>query len=342
MDSFEYAKPSSVKEAIGLLGSHWDQASVFAGGTDLLSLLKDDIEDTKRLVNIKGIADLNRIHESAAGVHIGTAVTMEELLSNRMIRDQFPAIIDAAEGIRSPQLHNMSTVGGWLCQRPRCWYYRNGFGLLGLDKSGQSLVTQGDNRYHAIFGNSGPAKFISPSSLGPVLVALDGKIRIEGPNGARTIAADDFFVIPQKQDEREHALAPNEIVTEITIPAASRGMRNAMYEVRQKEGLDWPLTTAAVALRMRGNTVENARIVLGHVAPKPWPAEDAGKWLAGKTINEENAAKAADAAVQGATPLSRNGYKVQLARVSVKRALLAAVGQHAAGSLPAVAGKGGA
>lgn len=324
MQPFEYAKPASVKEAVALLGSDWQQASVFAGGTDLLSLLKDDIEDTKRLVNIKGIAALNYIHESAAGLHVGTAVTMEELASNRMIREQFPIITDAADGIGSPQLHNMSTVGGWLCQRPRCWYYRNGFGLLALDKNGQSLVTQGDNRYHAIFGNSGPAKFVSPSSLGPALVALDAKVRIEEPHGAREISVERFFVIPQKPGEREHALAPNEIVTEIVIPAASRGMRGAMYEVRQKEGMDWPLALAAVALRMRGNTVESARIVLGQVAPKPWSAGDAGKWLSGKAINEETAAKAGDAATHGATPLSRNGYKVQLVRVSVKRALLAA------------------
>lgn len=330
MDAFEYAKPSNVKEAIGLLGSGWEQASVFAGGTDLLSLLKDNVEETKRLVNVKGIAGLNRIHETSAGVHVGAAVTMEELISSRMIRGQFPVIIDAAEGIRSPQLHNMITVGGWLCQRPRCWYYRNGFGLLALDKNGNSLVAQGDNRYHAIFGNSGPAKFISPTSFGPALVALDGNIRIEGPGGAREIAAEKFFVIPEKQGEREHALAPNEIVTEITIPAASRGMRSAMYDVRQKEGLDWPLTTAAVALRMRGDTVETARIVLGHVAPKPWPAENASKWLAGKAINDENAAKAGDAAAQGATPLSRNGYKVQLVRVAVKRALLAAAAKREA------------
>jgi len=325
MDAFEYASPATVKEAIALLGSDWEDASVFGGGTDLISLLKDDVVETKRLVNIKKVGALHAIQNVNGGMRIGAAVTVEQLISASDVRKNFPAIVDAAEGIRSPQLHNMSTVGGWLCQRPRCWYYRNGFGLLALDKNGQSLVAQGDNRYHAIFGNSGPAKFISPSSFGPVLIALGGEIRIEGPKGARNVAAGDFFVIPQKQGEREHAIAPNEIVTEITIPAASRGMCNALYEVRPKEGLDWPITTAAVALRMRGDTVESARIVLGHVAPKPWPAEDAAKWLAGKTINEENAAKAGDAAVQGATPLSRNAYKVQLARVSVKRALLAAV-----------------
>lgn len=330
MDAFEYASPSTVKEAISLLGSDWESASVFGGGTDLISLLKDDVEETKRLVNIKRIGALHAIQNVNGGLRIGAAVTIEQLLSASDVRRDFPSIPDAAEGIRSPQLHNMSTVGGWICQRPRCWYYRNGFGLLALDANGKSLVEQGDNRYHAIFGNSGPAKFISPSSLGPVLLALDGKIHIEGPNGPREIAARDFFVTPQKQGDRELALAPNEIVTEITIPAASRGMRHGWYEVRPKEGLDWPLTSAAVALKMRGDTVESARIVMGHVAPTPWPADDAAKWLEGKTINEENAAKAGDAAVKGATPLSRNAYKVQLARVAVKRALLAAVGSRSA------------
>ncbi len=325
MDAFEYASPSTVKEAISLLGSDWEDASVFGGGTDLISLLKDDIVGTKRLVNIKKVRELHAIRNDNGALRIGAAVTLHQLLSESDVRKDYPVITGAAEGIGSPQIHNMATVGGWICQRPRCWYYRNGFGLLALDKSGNSLVAQGDNRYHAIFGNSGPAKFVSPSSFGPALVALDGKIHIEGPRGARDIAADQFFVIPQKQGEREHALAPNEIVTEVTIPAASRGMRNAMYEVRQKEGLEWPFVLAAVALRMRGNTVESARIVLGQVAPKPWPADEASKWLEGKTINEENAAKAGDAAAHGATPLSRNGYKVQLVRVSVKRALLAAV-----------------
>jgi xanthine dehydrogenase YagS FAD-binding subunit len=329
MDAFEYASPTTLKDAIALLGSDWEDASVFAGGTDLLSLLKDDIEETKRLVNIKHVGQLHAVQNVNGGLRLGAAVTIEQLLSASDVRKNFPAITDAAEGIRSPQLRNMGTVAGELCQRPRCWYYRNGFGLLALDDKGQSLVSNGDNRYHAIFGNSGPAKFVSPSSLGPALVALDAQLHIEGPSGGRDVSAAEFFLIPQKPDEREHALKPNEIVTEITVPGSSHGMRSATYEVRQKEGMDWPLAAAAVALKMNGNTVEHARVVLGHVAPKPWPAEDAGKWLEDKTINEENAEKAGDAAVHGATPLRGNGYKVQLARVAVKRALLAAVGQRA-------------
>jgi xanthine dehydrogenase YagS FAD-binding subunit len=330
MDAFEYVSPTSLGEAIGFLSSDRKNPSVFAGGTDLLSLLKDDIEETERLVNIKRIGQLHSIRNENGGLRIGAVVTIEQLLSASDVRKNFPAITDAAEGIRSPQLRNMGTVVGELCQRPRCWYYRNGFGLLALDANGNSLVAQGDNRYHAIFGNSGPAKFVSPSSLGPALVALDAQLHIEGPNGGRDVSAADFFVIPQKPDEREHAIKPNEIVTEIIVPGSSHGMRSATYEVRHKEGMDWPFATAAVALKMSGNTVQSARVVLGHVAPKPWPAEDAAKSLEGKTINEDTAAKAGDAAVQGATPLSRNGYKVQLARVAVKRALLAAVGQRSA------------
>lgn len=326
MEAFEYASPSSVKEALALLGANFEDASLYGGGTDLLSLLKDNVEDTKRLVNIKKIGALHAIQNENGGLRVGAAVTLEQLISASDVREHFRAITDAAENISSPQIHNMATIGGWICQRPRCWYYRNGFGLLALDKDGQSLVAQGDNRYHAIFGNSGPAKFISPSSLGPALAVLDGRIHIEGSNGAREVSVAEFFVAPQKEGEREHALGPREIVTAISVPAASRGMKSAMYEVRQKEGMDWPLTSAAVALQMRGDTVESARIVLGHVAPKPWPAEEAAKSLEGKTITEATAAKAGELAVQGATPLSRNAYKVQLARVTVKRALLRAAG----------------
>src|SRR5579875_16077 len=326
MEAFEYASPSTVKEALALLGANFEDASLYGGGTDMLSLLKDNVEETRRLVSIKRIGALHAIQNEHGGLRIGAAVHLDQLISSSDIREHFRAIAEGADHISSPQIHNMATVGGWLCQRPRCWYYRNGFGLLALDKDGHSLVARGDNRYHAIFGNSWPAKFISPTSLGPALAALDGRIHIEGPDGARVATVEEFFVIPQKEGEREHALGPHEIVTAISIPASSRGMKSAMYEVRQKEGMDWPLTSAAVALRMRGAAVESARIVLGHVAPKPWPAAEASQWLAGKTLNEESAAKAGDLAVQGATPLSRNGYKVQLARVTVKRALLSAAG----------------
>jgi xanthine dehydrogenase YagS FAD-binding subunit len=218
----------------------------------------------------------------------------------------------------------MGTVGGDLCQRPRCWYYRAGFGLLARDESGRSLVVEGDNRYHAILGNSGPAYFVNPSSLAPPLIALRASMKIFGPKGERQIELENFFRIPQSEDEREYDLAPNEILTDILVPPPS-GIKSATYEVRQREALDWPLVTASVALRLSGRRVESARIVLGHVAPIPWRSKEAEQAITGKEITEETAQSAGEAAVRKARSLGRNGYKIQLARTAVKRALLAAV-----------------
>jgi xanthine dehydrogenase YagS FAD-binding subunit len=323
MQAFEYANPASIQEAVSLLGSRWGEADVLAGGTDQISLMKEYLCTPTRLVNIKNIKELGGIRRSGAMLRIGATVTMEELMENAEVRKAFPSLHQAAAGITSPQIRNMGTVGGDLCQRPRCWYYRAGFGLLAM-KDGKSLVPDGENKYHAILGNSGPAYFVSASSLGPALVALEAKIKLVSASGSREVSAEKFFVTPQNGNSREIALLPNELLTEIQIPLATR---NATYEVRQKEALDWPLATASVALKMKGSTVASARVVLGHVAPTPWTAKQAEQALAGKAITPEAADAAAKAAVSGATPLSQNGYKVQLARVAVKRALMEARGK---------------
>jgi xanthine dehydrogenase YagS FAD-binding subunit len=223
----------------------------------------------------------------------------------------------------------MGTVGGELLQRPRCWYYRNGYGLL-AQYEGKSLVPDGDNRYHAILGNGGPAYFVSPSSLAPILMALGAKVKLFGPSGERELALDKFFVTPESEGEREHAIRPDEVLTEILVPA-HRNASMAVYEVREKEALDWPLAAAAAVLHLEGGKVAGARVVLGHVAPVPWPSPEAEEALLGKAVSEETAYAAGQAAVAKATPLSMNGYKVQLARVAVKRAILKAAqgGAHA-------------
>ena len=324
MQAFEYANPTTLQEALGLLSTKWGEADVLAGGTDQISLMKEYLATPKRVVNIKNIKELGGITISKTGLRIGATVTLDELLENAEIRKNIPVLTTAARGVSSPQLRNMGTVGGDLCQRPRCWYYRRGFGLLAKDANGASLVPNGDNRYHAILGNKGPAYFVSASSLGPALIALNAKVKLVSPSGSREVAVEKFFVTPQNDGAREIALLPNEILTEITILHQGVNFNSATYEVRQKEALDWPLVAASVALKMKGNTVDSARIVLGHVAPTPWVATQAGQWLAGKAITEESAGEAAKAALEGATPLSENGYKVQLARVAVKRALLEA------------------
>ena len=324
MRAFEYASPTTKEQAVELLGRNFRNAEILAGGTDLLSLMKDDIVTPKTLVNIKGISELDGITFTRLGsLRIGALVTIQELLDSSSVKVNYPAIADAAAGITSPQIRSMGTVGGDLCQRPRCWYYRAGYGLLAKDESGASLVTTGDNRYHAILGNGGPAYFVNPSSLAPALIALGATARIFGPKGAREVPLEKFFLTPQSEDEREYDLKPNELLTEIVIPAAG-GARSATYEVRQKEALDWPLAAASVVLRMSGKQVKSARVVLGHVAPVPWPSPEAEQTLAGKAITAEVAEAAGAAAVQSAKHLGGNRYKIQLARVAVKRAILEA------------------
>ncbi|HST22927.1 MAG TPA: FAD binding domain-containing protein [Blastocatellia bacterium] len=191
-------------------------------------------------------------------------------------------------------------------------------------KKGEPLVPTGENRYHAILGNNGPAYFVSPSTLAPVFVALGATLRIFGPGGKRDVPIDKFFRIPQTDGEREHDLKPGEIVTEILIPPMTGGAKGAMYEIRQKEAMDWPLAFASVVLKMNGDKVATARVVMGHVAPVPWRSTEAEAALVGKAITEETAKAAGDAAVSKAKALSDNGYKIQLARVAVKRAILEA------------------
>jgi xanthine dehydrogenase YagS FAD-binding subunit len=330
MQAFEYASPKTRQEAVKLLASRWGETEVLAGGTDLVSAMKDRVTTPKRLVSLQQVAGLGGAEFSArSGLRLGAMLTLRELMDHRDVQRHYPALVEVAEGIRSEQLRHMGTVGGELLQRPRCWYYRNGYGLLAQFK-GKSLVPGGDNRYHAILGNAGPAYFVSPSSLAPILIALGAKVKLFGPAGEREIPLGKFFVTPAREGEREHAIRPDEVLTEILVPA-HRNASMAVYEVRQKEGLDWPLAAAAVVLHLEGGRVQGARVVLGHVAPVPWPSPEAEETLRGKRVSDATADAAGQAAVAKATPLSMNGYKVQLARVAVKRAILKAAqgGAHA-------------
>jgi len=323
MEAFEYASPKSVQDAVRLLGSSWGGTEILAGGTDLISAIKDRVALPKRVVSLKNVKSLDQARATSTGLRLGALVTIRQLLDLKEAEQQYPGLVQAADGIRGEQMRHMGTVGGELLQRPRDWYFRNGYGLL-AQHEGKSLVPDGQNYYSAILGNSGPAYFVNPSMLAPILIALDAKVTLHGPNGQREVELSKFYTTPKSEDEREYAIKPDEILTEITVPA-SRGAKTATYEIREKEGLDWPLVAAAVALEMDGNTVKRARVVLGHVAPVPWPSPEAEQALQGKTLSEEVADAAGKAAVSKATPLSQNGYKVQLTRVAVKRALMRAV-----------------
>ncbi len=320
MQAFEYASPATREEAIKLLDSNWGNTEVLAGGTDLVSLMKDFISTPKRVVSLQKVKGLGGIEfKSGQELRIGAMATVQELIDVAGLRAEYPGIVEAAEGVTSPQIRALGTVGGDLLQRPRCWYYRTGYGLLARD-NGRALVPEGDNRYHAILANSGPAYFVNPSSLAPILIALGARVKLFGPDGEREVPLDKFFATPTTDQEREYVLKPSEILTEVRVPHHGKA-RSAVYEVRQREALDWPLAAAAVVLHMDGGNVSGARVVLGHVAPKPWRAEAAEKALAGKKVTPELAEEAAKAATEGATPLSENAYKLRLVRTAVQRAL---------------------
>ena len=315
MRAFEYTSPRTTDEAVRMLAA--DGAAAIAGGTDLLSLMKDGAASPSRLVNLKGIPGLSGIRTSDTGLEIGATTRLGDLVEHHRLVSAFPAVAQAVMGVASRQILSMRTVGGDLCARPRCWYFRAGFGLVPMHE-GESMARKGDNRYHAILGNAGPAVFVNPSSLAPPLIALGASAAIEGPDGTRNIALEDLYRTPASSDESEFTLGNGEILVSVTIPSGAA--RNACYEVRNRKGMDWPLAAASVAVSDQG-----ARVVLGHVAPVPWVSSAAAEALAGD-LSEAGAAAAGDAAVQDASALSGNGYKIQLTRVAVRRAALAAMG----------------
>ncbi len=326
MRAFAHASPTNAEQVIQLLGEHAGKAALLAGGTDLLSLMKDEVVNPEVVVSLRKVEGLAGISRQDGAIRIGAMTTLEQLLADERLGSDYPGLVQAARGIHGPQIRSQGTVGGELCQRPRCWYFRGGHGLLARH-GGSSMVRAGDNRYHAILGNGGDALFVNPSSLAPVLIALGARLEIRGADGERELPLGEFYRSPSADGEREYQLAGDELLVAVRLPAAA-GVNSATYEVRQREVLDWPLAAAAVALRMEGERVDRAVAVLGHVAPVPWPSPEAAQALEGKTITEQTAREAAQAALSAAQPLSRNAYKVRLAEVALKRAFLRAAGKE--------------
>jgi len=320
---FAYVNAANEKEAVAALGTERGKFLPMAGGMDLLALMKDYIAQPDRLVNVKNL-DKAIAKSADGGLRIGAAVTIEDLANHAEAARMYPALVQAAAEVGTPQIRNVGTVGGNLNQRPRCWYYRNEE-FECLKKGGsRCFAVDGENQYHAIFGG-GPCHIIHPSSLAVPAVAFGAKFRVVGPAGEREIAADQFFVTPDKNMFGETVLQPNELLTHMILPPP-RAARSATYEVRYKQSHDWPLASATVVLDMGGATVRSARVVMGAVAPIPWRSQAAEGALAGKTVTEQTAMAAADAAIQGAKAMTQNAYKIQIARTAVKRAIMKAAG----------------
>jgi xanthine dehydrogenase YagS FAD-binding subunit len=325
MNAFEYSAPTTVNDAVALLAAK-PGSEALGGGTELINRLKDYVSSPPRVVALRGIAPLREAAPGDHNISIGAGVTLSEILANEVIKNHLPALWQATLEVGTPQIRNMATLGGNLLQRPRCWYYRSGFGLLPV-KDGKNLLREGDNRFASIFMTDGDALYVCPSSLAAPLIALGATATIAGQGAERTVPVAELFQVPKGNDQSELTLKPGELLTRIVV-SAPKGS-NASYEVRHKQCHDWPLAQVSVALEGgKGAPVSKATIVLGAVAPIPLVCKPAAAAIQGKEVTMETAEAAAKAAVASAKPLSGNAYKVTLCQTAVKRALLAAVGNR--------------
>ena len=316
--TFAYVRAGSLGDALKQLEG--TGARVHAGGTDLLGCLRDGVFTADKVVSIGGLGDLRGIAATAdGGLRLGALTTVAEVAADPAIREKYTALAQAAAVVASPQLRNQGTIGGNLCQRPRCWYFRGDYACA---RKGGDLcyAMQGQNQYHAIFGGS-VCWIVHPSDTAPALVALGAKARTAGPKGVRTIDLEKFFVLPEADVRRENVLEPGEVLTEVLLPPADAGLKSSYRKVRARGSWDFAMAGIALALVMKGDKVDRARVVLSGVAPIPWRASGAEKAVIGQRLDGKTIARAADAAVAGAQPLEHNGYKVALVRGVVEEAL---------------------
>jgi xanthine dehydrogenase YagS FAD-binding subunit len=321
MNRFEVARATGLAEALDLLAEK--PGGVFkAGGIDLLDHLKAYLVGPPRLVDLKAIPGLNALVVGADGsLRIGPLMTLAQVAAHPAIRSSHAALAQACGEAASPQIRNVATIGGNILQRPRCWYYRLE-AYRCLKKGGDiCFAAGGENRYHTILGG-GPCNAPHPSNAAVALAALGASLILEGEKGQRTVPAEQFFTLPGVDPQRENAQGPGEILTEISLPPAP-AVRSTYASIQERAAFDWPLVSAAVALRAEAGIVREARIVLGAVAPTPWRVPAAERVLVGRRLDEPALEAAAQAALAGAQPLSDNGYKLELARVLLRRTLAA-------------------
>lgn len=325
MKDFKHFNAYTIDEAVALLGRYGEHACVIAGGTDLLGKMKDSVLPSypEALVNLKTIPGLSYIEESGGMLRIGALTLLCEIAQNEIIRARYYALAEAAGRTASPHIRNMGTIAGNICQDIRCWYYRNQnnrFSCL-RKKGGRCYAIKGDNRYHSIFGGSvsGGCFAVHPSDTAPALIALNARIKTT----SRTIDSGDFFEV---KPVKTTVLKPDEIVTEIQVPAPPAGTQSSFIKFALRKSIDFPIVNCAVRITKYGDIVSESRICLNAVHVIPYRAIEAERTIAGKKIDEALAEEAGKAAVAAARPLEHNKYMVAVARTLVKRALQACAG----------------
>ena len=324
MEKFSYINATSLEQVTSLLSdSGWGEVMLIAGGTDILAELKEYVETPKTLINLKTLPGMDSITADASGLKIGALTTIDDIARHPTIQHHYTVLAQAAVSVATPQIRNVGTLGGNLCQRPRCWYYRDET-INCLKKGGDvCYAVDGLSKYHAILGGD-PVYIVHPSDLAPALIALGASVKIVGPEGEKTMSLEEFFTLPATNPFRENVLEPNEIVVEVTVPQAKPNTKSFYLKAREKGAPDFALASVAGVFEMDGNTCKTASVVLGGVAPAPWRSKEAEAALTGKMIDESVSQKAGADAVQDAQPLNDNVYKVTLTQNLISRAAMMA------------------
>lgn len=320
LPAFTHTRAASVADAVRRLAA--PGAKPHAGGTDLLGCLRDGVFTAKTVVSLSGLKELGGIAPlPGGGLRIGALATHREIAAHKVVLESYRALAHASASVGSPQLRNQGTIGGNLCQRPRCWYFRGEFHCL--RKGGETCYAMsGENENHAILGGD-RCVMVHPSDTAAALLALGARVRIAGPGGSRVVPLDGFFVGPAKVVTRENILEKNELVTEVLLPPAEPGLRSLYRKVRGRGAWDFALAGVALALGMKDGRVERARVAFSGVAPVPWRSEPVEQVLVGKALTTAVAAEAAEAGVKGAVALEKNGYKIPLLQGVITESLLA-------------------
>lgn len=326
MKAFAYYNAKDLDDAVAVLSNGGGQSKALAGGTDLLGEIKNRYLKPDRLVNLKSIRGLDRIsYSGSGGLKIGPLANLTEIAQDKTIRKRYPGLAEAAESVGSPQLRNMGTIGGNICQRPRCWYYRGEEYPCIRKFGGTCFAVSGRNKYHCIF-NGGPCFIVHPSDIAPMLMAYRAGLTVKGKSGEKQVAMDDFFLLPEDDSTRENILQAGELIAGISVPPQPSNAAGCFLKFKERESRDFALVSAAVVLELDGQTCKRASIVLGGVSPAPHRAAEAEQILNGKAITGELVEKAAAAALADASPMDENEYKIPLTKTILKRAVLRAAG----------------
>ncbi len=321
MNSFKYMQPKKIKDAENFLMQHADSSLLFAGGTDVLGLIKNNIVKPENLVNLKLIGDLGKItYHAGKEIRIGATVKLFEIADHPVINKKFTVLAQAVKEIASPQFRNIATIGGNLCQRPRCFYFRGDFHCL--RKGGDiCYAVDGQNKYHCIVGG-GPCYIIHPSDSAVALLALNAKVSIYSNGKSRIIPLSEFFILPEKNHTKENILKHGEIIEEIIIPEPAGGSKSEYIKIKERETWDFAVVSIAAVIKKSGNQIGSGRVAFGGVAPVPWMIEELNKKLNGLGIDEDKLDNFSKQFFKDAVALEKNGYKIPLARNLLKRILI--------------------